>query len=137
MYEQLIHFFSTSIRGNLMALLLLLVIACLMFSVISEALQRMHKGSVQIGLVQASAKEKRHGVAWVRDSSGRQAPIDFVADKPEHLVQPNRHLIAALFRQIEAMGLVPDHLEIMVGPRTQLFKAGNDKPVIAFTRPAW
>jgi hypothetical protein len=133
-----LEFLSSSIRGNIVALCLVVLLVSFVLILISGAIQRAHVSSVIIGLAPNMAADKRHGVVWVKDAQGGLSSVSFFADRPEILKDPTIDLIAALFQQVRGMGFTPERIELMVTPRTVMYKVDERRPAVAFTRPvAW
>ena len=85
---------------------------------------------INIGLNTQMSKTNRHGIAWVRTMEGGIVQQSFLADKPEHLVNPNRFTIEKIFKQLRKLGMDPVHLEILVGDVCRVYKAGYFKPIL-------
>lgn len=85
---------------------------------------------VHIGLNTNMSKTNRHGVVWVKTIHGGITQQPFLADKPEHLVNPSRFTIERIFKQVAKLGMEAVHLEILVGDMCRVYKAGHFKPVL-------
>jgi hypothetical protein len=86
--------------------------------------------AISIGINPQLAHTERHGVAWVRSDNDGVIPQAFKVDKPKRLIRPSKTTVRQMFEQIEKMGMVPYHLEIMVNNTQTIYKRNHDQPVL-------
>ena len=86
--------------------------------------------AISLGINPQLAHQERHGVAWVRSDNDGVIPQAFKVDKPHRLIRPSRRTVRQMFEQIEKMGMVPYHLEIMVNNKRTIFKRDQEQPVL-------
>ena len=109
---------------------------CLFTSVVVAAaliIYDVAKGEVCIGLSPDLSRGKRHGVVWVHAANGGVVQQSFLADRPEHLVNPSRGTIRSIFNQLIKMGLYPENIELLVAGQTVVYKYGKTKPIFIQT----
>lgn len=126
--EQLIQSFGLA---RLIAAVVVGLLA--IFVVIVPALWDATKPRFQIGLGnRLEHVAQSHGFVWVQSKDGGQASKPFTIDQPRVLERPSRRVRKALVAQIEAMGLIPTHIEIVLEGQRRVYKTSSPVPKLVF-----
>lgn len=88
-------------------------------------LMGLFEPTVQICVNNNVAHDTAHGVIHGEDRTGKIQQHKFMADAPKYLKRPSEEILTSLFRQAEALGLQPRHVEIFVGQRRLYDQTGR------------
>jgi hypothetical protein len=87
-------------------------------------------GEAHIG-VMPSSSAKSHIIAHVRSVTGGLTQRFFTVDNPDLLKNPTMYCINSMFGQINKLGFIPVHVELLVHDRVAVYRVGEIHPIFS------
>lgn len=94
-------------------------------------LMGLYDPRLQLSVARSIPRGKAHGVIHSAGSNGRIEQHLFLVDRPRLLSRPTAEILEQLFQQATALGFHPQHVEIFVGQRRQVF---SDQGALVFAQ---
>lgn len=75
-----------------------------------------------------AAGAKPHGFIWTLSETDKATRVSFVVNESRKLNKPSKYTLEHIWKQLERGGIRADSLEIRVGGRVRIYRAGQTRP---------
>lgn len=106
--------------------------ALLVLGLMANTIWHGTKPHLQVGFNDLLAKHERHGSFWVKTNDGGHAQKPFTVDETDKLGCPSGRVLRAMINQAQSLGLVADHLEIVVNGKTLVYRIDGPAPRLLY-----